>query len=260
MAFRMGIDVGSSATKGVVTDNGAVVASHAISSGFDYRAAARRLRDELLDRAGLTKADVERVVATGLGSGSVDFADIEVADIRCCARGVARSLPTARTVIDIQAQTTRVLRLSAAGRVTDFIVSEKCASGSGCFLDIIANVLQVELSEIGPLSLRSRNPVSFTTGCAVFAESEAVSRVAEGVPKEDILAGVNRALADKIAALVQRVGLEERCALSGGGALNVGLERDLAERLGRELLTPPNPRCTTALGAAVLAEGEVEDE
>jgi predicted CoA-substrate-specific enzyme activase len=163
-------------------------------------------------------------------------------------------------VIDVQAQTTRVLRLSATGRVTDFTVSEKCASGSGCFLDIIANVLQVDLSEIGPLSLRSRNPISFTTGCAVFGESEAVSRVAEGVPKEDILAGVNRALADKITALVQRVGLEERCALSGGGALNAGLARDLAERLGSQLLTAPNPQCVTALGAAVLAEGEVEDE
>ena len=130
----------------------------------------------------------------------------------------------------------------------------KCAAGGGCFLDIIANVLQINLEDIGPLSLKSDNPVIFTTACAVFGESEAVSRVAEGVAKEDILAGIHEALASKISALVHRVGLEEKCAISGGGGLNVGLVKRVEERLGVQLLVPPQPQLITALGAAILAE------
>jgi predicted CoA-substrate-specific enzyme activase len=134
------------------------------------------------------------------------------------------------------------------------VVSEKCAAGSGRFLDVIANVLQIELRDIGPLSLKAKNPVAFTTGCAVFGESEVVSRIAEGAAKEDILAGVHQALADKISALVDRVGLEKDCAISGGAALDIGLIKSVEKKLGIELLVPPQPQIVTALGAAIMAE------
>ncbi len=262
MPYFMGIDIGSTTTKGVVTrdcsavtpgDDGVVV-RHLIPSGTNYRAAAEQLAGELVKQAGISGEELGGAVATGQGAANAVFSDRQVSDIRCCARGIHRISPSVRTVIDVQGQSSQVLRLSENGRVTDFVVSEKCASGCGRFLDIISNVLQVRLEEVGPLSLKSENPVAFTTACAVFGESEAVSRVAEGVPREDILAGVHRALAEKLASLVTRVGLEEDCAIAGGGGLNAGLVEWLETRLGVPLLVPPEPQFVTALGAAIMAE------
>jgi (R)-2-hydroxyacyl-CoA dehydratese activating ATPase len=148
-----------------------------------------------------------------------------------------------------------VIKLDENGRVINFAVSEMCASGSGRLLEVIANVLQLDLKDIGPISLKSKNPVTFTTGCAVFGESEAISRVAEGIPREDILAGVHKGLANTLFALVERVGFEKQCAISGGGGLNTGLIKSL-EELGIELLVPPKPQIVNALGAAIIAEEE----
>ncbi len=254
MSYFMGIDIGSGTSKGVITRDGELLAYHLLSSGVNYRMAAQRLREGLLAKASLSPEDIACTVATGQGSGSVPFSSQQVTDIRCCARGINGAFPPVRTVIDVQGQSTQVIRLSEIGQVANFVISEKCASGSGRFLDIIANVLQIELEDIGPLSLKSDNPVVFTTGCAVFGESEAVSRVSEGIPREDILAGVHRALAEKISALVNRVGLEEQCAISGGGGLNTGLIKRVEEKLGVQLLVPPQPQFVTALGAAILAE------
>ncbi len=254
MAYFMGIDIGSGASKGVVTRDGELLACHLLPSGVNYRVAADKLRVELLARTKLSPEDIAGTVATGQGAANVPFSHQQVTDIRCCARGINRVFPSVRTVIDVQAQSSQVIRLSESGQVTNFAVSEKCAAGSGRFLEVIANVLQVELEAIGPLSLKSRNPVTFTTGCAVFGESEAISRVAEGNAKEDILAGVHKALADKISALMERVGLEADCAISGGGGLDVGLIKSIGEKLEVELLVPPQPRIITALGAAIMAE------
>ncbi len=255
MAWFMGIDIGSVTSKGAITKDGKLlVAYHLLPSGANYRAVAQRLREELLARAGLSPQEITYTIATGYGAGSVSFSDEQVADIRCCARGTSSLFPSARTVIDIQGMSSQVIRLDEEGQVTNFVVSEKCAAGSGRFLEIIANVLRINLNDIGPLSLKSKNPITFTTGCAVFGESEAISRVAEGISKEDILAGVHMALASKLSALIDRVGLEEQCAISGGGGVNVGLIRSLEEKLGIQLLVPPQPQLITALGAAIMAE------
>ena len=253
MAYFMGIDIGSGTSKGVITKDGELLDYRLLPSGVNYRAAAEKLRGELLAKAGLTFEDIAYTVATGQGAGNVAFCNQKVTDIRCCARGIHKTFPSVRTVTDVQAQSSQVIRLSESGQVTNFVVSEKCAAGSGRFLEVIANVLQVELKDIGPLSLKAKNPVTFTTGCAVFGESEAISRVAEGSAKEDILAGVHRALADKISALIDRVGLEEDCAISGGGGLDIGLIKSVEEKLGIKLLLPPQPQMVTALGAAIMA-------
>lgn len=254
MAWYLGIDIGSSTSKGVITSDRDTVARYLLHSGVDYRLAAQKLIDGLLARAGVAREDIACTVATGQGSINVEFADQQVADIRCCARGIYSIYPSVRTVIDVQGQSTQVLRLNGEGQVANFVVSEKCASGSGRFLDIIANVLQIKLEEVGPLSLESKNPITFTTGCAVFGESEAVSRVSEGIAREDILAGVHQALAEKISSLVGKVGMEEYCAITGGGALNIGLISWVERKLGVELLVPPEPQFVTALGAAIMAE------
>ncbi len=254
MAWFMGIDIGSATTKGVITEDGKLSTYQLFPSGANYAAAAQRLREELLAKAGLTPEDVAYTVVTGCGAAGVPFTAYEVADIRCCARGIRTIFPSARTIVDVGEQSTKVIRITEGGRVIDFSISEKCAAGSGRFLNVIINILRIDLKDVGPLSLKSKNPVTFTTGCAVFGESEAVSRVAEGAAKEDILAGVHKALADKISSLVDRVKLESECAISGGGALDIGLIKSVEEKLDIKLLVPPQPQLVNALGAAVIAE------
>jgi predicted CoA-substrate-specific enzyme activase len=254
MAWFMGIDIGSCTSKGAITEDGTISVYHILQSGINYRQTAQKLREELLAKANLEQEDIAGVATTGHVGSDVALSDSQVADIRCCARGINNIFPSARTVIDVQGQFTQIIKISENGQVINFAASEKCAAGSGSFLDIIANVLQIELDDVGPLSLKSENPVVFTTGCAVFGESEAISRVAEGASKEDILAGIHKALADKVASLVDRIGLEEKCVISGGGGLNVGLIRKIENNLGVSLMVPPQPQVINAFGAAIIAE------
>ncbi|MDD5724044.1 MAG: acyl-CoA dehydratase activase [Syntrophales bacterium] len=258
MALIMGMDIGSGTSKGVIVRNRKPIAYHLLPSGVDYRAVAQKLREELLAKAGLSIADIADTIATGHGAGNVAFSRHRVSDILCCARGITSIFPSVRTIIDVQRISTQVIRLNATGHVINFTINEKCATGSGCFLDIISHVLQIDLKDAGPLSLGSGNPVTFTTGCAVFGESEAISRVSEGASKEDILAGVHRALANKISTLVDRVGLEMDCAMSGGGGLNIGLVESVEKKLGFKLLVSEQPQFINAIGAAIMAENGVE--
>ena len=254
MAWFMGVDIGSGNSKGVIIKDGELLAYHLLPTGVDYRGISQKLRKELLVKVDLSPEDIVSTVATGHGADSVPFSSHQVDDIRCCARGISSVFPSVRTIIDVQRMSSQVIRLSDEAKVINFVVSEKCAAGSGHFLDIIANVLRINLEDVGPLSLESKNPVVFTTGCAVFGESEAISRVSEGASKEDILSGVHKALANKISTLVDRVGLESDCAISGGGALNVGLVKSVEEKLGVRLLVPPQPQFINALGAAIMAK------
>jgi predicted CoA-substrate-specific enzyme activase len=162
--------------------------------------------------------------------------------------------PTVRTVIDIGAQFSKAIGINDDGKVTNFVMNEKCAGGSGKFLQVAARILHIKVEEIGALSLTATKPVEFTTGCAVFAESEAVSRVAEGALAGDILAGIHKAMASKIVNLVVRLGLSQDCAVTGGGAKDIGLVRTLEKELGIAVKVPDEPQITAALGAALLAQ------
>jgi (R)-2-hydroxyacyl-CoA dehydratese activating ATPase len=253
MPYYMGIDIGTGTAKGVIIKDGLVVADYQLNSGVNYKAAAEKLVSGLLQKAGISGDQIKWTIATGYGAASVPGASESIADIRCCAKGMHHLFPDVRTVIDIEGQTTQVIRLGKGGQIAGFVTSEKCASGSGRFLEIISNVLQIPLEDIGPLSLKAKNPVAFTTACAVFGESEAVSRVAEGIPAADILAGVHKAMADKIYTMVEKVGIEERVAVCGGGALNIGLVKALENVLKTTLTVPDRPQIVTALGAALYA-------
>ena len=160
-----------------------------------------------IEKARISDADISTTVATGYGAAAVDFADRTVADISCHAAGIYHLFPSVRTVVDIGSQFCRAIKLDDDGRVTNFVQNEKCAGGSGKFLQVIARILHMNVEDIGALSLQSTNPVEFTTGCAVFAESEAVSRIAEGASPADILAGVHKAMSAKIVNLTIRLGL-----------------------------------------------------
>jgi (R)-2-hydroxyacyl-CoA dehydratese activating ATPase len=253
MNYYLGVDIGSVNSKGVVLDATGILASITMPSGINYVQVSEKLLAALLDRSGLNRQQIRFTVATGQGAASVAYSNQSVTDMRCCARGIHHLFPAARTVIDIQGQSTLVMRLGSAGQIAGFLSSEKCASGSGYFLEMISNVLQVPLTELGPLSLKSHHPVTFTTACAVFGESEAVSRIAEGVSAEDIAAGVHRAMAEKIGAMVERLGLEEAYAVCGGGALDSGLVKTLEDVIKVNLLVLESPQVVTALGAALFA-------
>lgn len=252
----MGIDIGSGSSKGVITKDGELIVHHLVDSGVNYRITAQKLREKLLEKAGLAAEDISSTVSTGHGDGLISFSSKHVAGTQCCAKGINHLYPSVRTVVDVQGQSSQVINLDDEGGVVNFAVSEICATGSGRFIDVITNVLQMDLKDIGPLSLRSNNPVTFTTGCAVFGESEAISRVAEGTSREDILAGIHKSIAGKISSLMDRIGMEEDCAISGGGGLNVGLIKSI-EDLGVKLLVPSRPQIVNALGAAIMAEEKV---
>ena len=253
MAYILGIDVGSGFSKAVVCENGAVLSSAVVPSGGSYTEAASTVAEAALERAGLSMADISFTAATGYGAGAVAFADRSATDISCHAAGIHHLFPSVRTVIDIGAQFSKAILMDGAGRITNFVLNEKCAGGSGKFLQLIARILHMRLEDIGELSLTATRPVQFTTGCAVFAESEAVSRIAEGALPADILAGVHRAMASKIVNLVTRVGLVSDCAVTGVGAKDRGLVKTLEAELGVEVLVPEEPQVSAALGAALLA-------
>ncbi len=252
--YFAGIDIGSAFSKAVVVAGSELVSYHIIPSGGNYKLAADEVAGRALTKAKLSFNDIAYVVATGYGAANVAFSNQVATDIACQSRGVYNLFPSARTVIDIGGQFSRVFKVGEGGRAIAFVLSEKCAGGSGRFLQVIARVLQIDLKEIGQLSLKSKNKLDFNTGCAVFAESEAISRIAEGASKEDILAGVHRALAAKVQNLVERVGLEPDCALIGGGAKDIGLVRSIEEGLGLSLLVPEEPQIVAALGAALIAK------
>ena len=252
MVYAAGIDIGSVFAKAAIV-SGELVSYHITPSGGNYKLTADETIKEALTKASLSAKDIAYVVATGYGASNVSLAHEIITEVSCQAKGVSHLFPSVRTAIDIGGQFTRVFKVDDRGKATAFMLSEKCAAGSGRFLQVIARVLQIDLTEIGPLSLKSQERIDFNTGCAVFAESEAISRIAEGTLKEDILAGIHRAVAAKTMNLVERVGLEPDCALIGGGAKDIGLVKSIEEILELGLLVPEEPQIVAALGAALIA-------
>jgi predicted CoA-substrate-specific enzyme activase len=253
MVFVLGIDIGSASSKGIVLGHQGVMGSFECPSGGDFKLTAKKIREELLSQTGVSTGNISRTVATGYGSKLVDFADDVKPDIVCHAKGISSILPSVRTVIDVGDLYTKVFRIDGNGSVHNFLMSGKCAGGSGRILQVIAKVLRIKVEEIGELSLKSNKRVEFNTGCAVFAESEAISRLSQEVTKEDLLAGIHRALAAQINSLVERLGIEQDVAAVGGGARDAGLVQALKEARGHDVLVPPNPHITAALGGAIIA-------
>lgn len=253
VAFVLGIDVGSGYSKAVVLEDGNMRSYAVIPSGGDYREAGAAVVRQALDKIGITRADITRTVAAGYGGNMVDFADDTSTDLSCHAIGVHHLYPSVKTLMDVGAQYSRAIRLDDEGRIANFIMNEKCAGGSGKFLQVAARILHINVSDIGDLSLKAQKPVEFTTGCAVFAESEAVSRISEGASAADILAGIHNAMASKIVTLAMRVGLNPDYAVTGGGAMDIGLVNSIGAELAMQLFVPDHPQITAALGAALIA-------
>jgi predicted CoA-substrate-specific enzyme activase len=253
MAWYLGIDIGSAFSKGVILGDSEISAFAIIRSGSNYQVTAKAILKELFAKVSLGENDITKYVATGIGAGNVPLTQVRVSDPICTARGIKEILPLARTIIEVGGQSTRVMRIDTKGLMINFTNSEKCASGSGRFVEVITKVLRIDLEDFGPLSVKSGNPINFSTECAVFGESEAITRVAEGASKEDIVAGVNKSLAVKISSLIKKIKMEEPCAICGGGALNIGLIKAIEKDLNISLLVPEHPQIVAALGAAITA-------
>lgn len=253
MPFFLGIDVGSGWTKAAICEDKELRAYDITQSGGDYKKAIRDVVNTVLNRLNLKHGDISHTIATGYGAAAVEFASNTVSDMSCHARGISFLFPAVRTVIDIGAQFTRAIRIDEKGKINNFIMNEKCAGGSGKFLQVISRILHVNIEGLGRLSLDSKNPVEFTTACAVFAESEAVSRISEGARPEDIVAGIHRAMASKITTLAVRIGLIPDYAITGGGAKDIGLVSAIERELKVKANVPDEPQISAALGAALIA-------
>ena len=253
--YFAGIDVGSLSTETVLVDeSGAVLGYNIRATGANSRKAAAASFEGLLAELGIAREAIAATVATGYGRISVPFADRQITEITCHAAGMISLLPEARTIIDIGGQDSKSIRINEQGKVQDFVMNDKCAAGTGRFLEVMARTLEVDLDEMGGISLRSANEVRVSSMCTVFAESEVVSLIAEGHPIEDILRGVHRAIADRTVALVERIGVAPVVTMSGGVAKNVGVRACIEERLGQTLALVEEPQIVGALGAALLAQ------
>ena len=247
----LGIDIGSLSTDAVAVDRrGTILASVVLPTGARAAVAAERAGAQAIEQAG---GVARRTVATGYGRSLVPHADKAVTEISCHARGIHHQLPDVRTLIDLGGQDSKAIRLDASGRVLDFAMNDKCAAGTGRFLEVMARSLEVPLEEMGRRSLNAGCAVEISSMCTVFAESEVVTRIAEGCDVDDVLAGIHRAIASRTAALVKRVRPVSPLGMSGGVAHNPGVVRALEEILGDSLALPDEPQIIGALGAALLA-------
>jgi len=249
-----GIDAGSRAIKVVLYDHDQrrIVSCGIADQGLDQHGLARNLFERTLQQAGLDSGRVAAVVATGYGRNALDFADTTISEISCHACGVRHLAPDTRTVIDIGGQDSKIIRLDGEGRVRDFAMNDRCAAGSGRFLEVVAARLGTDLEGLGRLGGASERPAVISSTCVVFAETEIVGLLAQGVPVPDIAAGVQKSIALRVAALAGR-GLEAPVYFTGGVALQAGMVRALERALAVPLQAVARAQFTGALGAALLA-------
>lgn len=248
-----GIDIGSRAAKAVILNDGSILSSVIRDTGPESVKTANMAIEEALKGPGLSLNDVQYIVATGYGRVLVPFANENISEISCHARGINWYFPGVRTILDMGGQDCKAISCDGEGRVTDFIMNDKCAGGTGRFLEMIAEVLNIPLEEIGDLALQSNKAIPFNTICAVFAKSEAMLYHRQGVAKSDILAGLHEAIATRSLNLLKRVSIEKEFSITGGIAKNKGMVAKLREKTGMEPLLSEDPQIIGALGAAILA-------
>jgi predicted CoA-substrate-specific enzyme activase len=254
MAYAAGVDVGSTQTKAVIVDEaGAIVGRALIPTGANVVAAAENAFAIALGGRSLAEAEVGFVIGTGYGRYRVEFGDAQVTEIVCHARGAARMFPRTETVLDMGGQDTKAIRIRPGGDVIDFCMNDKCAAGTGRFLESAAAALELDLEDLGPLALKGRRPVAISTTCTVFAESEVLSWLARDRKIEDILLGVHRSIASRSVALLRRVGVEGEVTFTGGVTRNPAMVAVLNELLETEMNVSEESHYMGALGAALFA-------
>ena len=247
-----GLDMGSVATKAVVLSDGEVGGRALLRTGTEPGAAGREALRQAFEQAGIEQADVP-LVATGYGRRATESYERTMPEIQAAALGVHELVPAADALIDLGGQDTKAIRLAPDGSVAQFAMNDKCAAGTGRFLELMSSVLGRDLDRLGALAEESDSPARMDSTCAVFAESEVVSLIAQGVPERDIAAGLFAAIASRVAALTGELGIVRRVAFIGGGAKGLAMKNALQTELGTELCVPEYPQFAVALGAALAA-------
>ncbi len=265
MGYFVGVDIGTTSTKIAIIDDSCKLLNHlVVLSGADFKRSADEAFETLLEKTNVKESEVEYIVSTGYGRKLVDFADESISEISANAKGASTigrlNGVSIRTIIDIGGQDSKVISLDENGKVNNFTMNDKCAAGTGRFLESMARVLEVNISNFGELLLQSNQPVKINSTCTVFAETEVISHLARGQRKEDIVAGIHRSIVQRIMALGKRVGIREVVLLSGGPAKNEGLVKTMKEMLGMEVFVPEHPQVVTAFGAAIIAKERSGDE
>jgi len=251
--YFAGVDIGSTMTKVVLVDKaGNLLSIIKGPTGAEHRQLANEVMRQALKEAGLQIDDISYIVATGYGRLNVPFADRQITELSCHARGVYSLFPNVRTAIDIGGQDAKCMKIDN-GRLVDFVMNDKCAAGTGRFLEVTATALGIKLEDMGDISLKATKKIQISSLCTIFAQQEVAALISRGEKLENILAGLHDALAGRIVALARRLGTEPDLVLTGGVAKNIGMVRAMKESLGCEILVPEEPLITGALGAAILA-------
>lgn len=253
--YTIGVDIGSVTTKGVLMSDGSILSAKTCFTGYKAEEAGRSVYEQLLEKENLKESSVCSIVATGYGRNSVSFANRTVTEIMCHAAGACHLNPTVRAVIDIGGQDSKAIILGDGGKVRNFVMNDKCAAGTGRFLEVMARALEVDLDQFGALSREADHPSKISNLCAVFAESEVVSVIARGEKRENIIAGIHEAIGSRVAAMAGRAGMGSilPIMMTGGVAKNMGVVRALEKALGHSIDVSPFAQITGAIGAACLA-------
>lgn len=249
-----GVDIGSVSAKSVIFSDNQILGYSILPTGRDVEEVAKRVLDESLNAANLKENDIDRIIATGYGRISVSFAHGQMTELSCHARGASWLIPETRMVIDIGGQDSKAIKISEDGNIISFVMNDKCAAGTGRFLEVMAQALEMTLDEFSNLSLKSKNPCEISSICTVFAESEVISLRAEKKPIEDIIAGIHRSAAKRIVAMSTPMGIVKPITMTGGVAKNLGQRKALEQELGTKLMIPKEPQIVGALGAALFAQ------
>ena len=252
-AITAGVDVGAATAKTVIVADGKILSYAVMPTGESVARAAEKVTRAALEQARLSMPELNFIISTGYGRNAVTFANKAVTEIICHAKGVNFLIPEARTVIDIGGQDSKVIGVREDGTVSDFVMNDKCAAGTGRFLEVMAVVLGLDIEEMGPISLTSKGPCNITSTCTIFAETEMVSLRADGRTREDIVAGIHRAVASRVVVMGKTVGYRKQVVFTGGVAKNLGVKHFLEAGIGLPILIPEQPQIVGALGAALLA-------
>ncbi|MDP2217859.1 MAG: acyl-CoA dehydratase activase [Methanolobus sp.] len=248
--ISVGIDAGSATTKAVLVKDDSSIIQSIRSTEFDFVSAAEKAYEDVLEIAGIDRKEVDHVYSTGYGRNSIKFADGSISEITAHAKGVHHLYPDVEGIIDIGGQDSKVISVNK-GKVTDFLMNDKCAAGTGKFVEYTARALEVPIEELAKMALASKSPAGISSMCTVFAESEVISLRAKGYSKEDIAAGIIESIARRVAVMARQIGLKRNVAFVGGVAKNAAIKAALEKELGISLYVLPEPQITGALGAAL---------
>ena len=252
--LTVGLDIGSITTKIAVMNSASLIYTAVSFTGYNAERAWRNIFKESLDQLQLKESSVDRIIATGYGRSSVKIADKTVTEIKCHAVGARFYNVDAKSVIDIGGQDSKFIRIDKDGNVSDFVMNDKCAAGTGRFLEVMARALEINLDDFGKLSLRARKASAISSMCTVFAESEVISLIARGESRENIIAGIHESIANRLQSMINRSGIAQPAILTGGVAQNIGIKTALEKKLKVNLLVPETAQVNGAIGAAILAQ------